>query len=460
MFGGRLTALRWPERELVSVPAAHDLLRAGEAARGARSKSREGGELDLDDVIGKRIIETRLNGTVTIREENAAAALEVMSRFAVDPRWLVYLPPTMSPPATSTRPDVLEHPAEAFEAFRRDGVGSVVCEEKHMGSRAVVVVCRDAAVAARRFGVAEIETRGRDLHAHRPRVLHRRRVGGRAARSRAQRESTRGRAVGRARDRLAGARLRAPAVVGQGRGAAAHAVRVGRRGRDRDACAPSAPCSTLTAGRDSTTRRPSRRAAAERLTMAERFVDAYRRYCWPVDGLDGIALAPFQVLAGEGAVHALAPHPWHMEHAPSPRRCRSRHVPRHRERRGRPRRSGERGRGGRVVGGPHRRRRRRHGREAGRRRSHATAARVAQPGIKCRGREYLRIIYGAEYTSPDQLERLRERSLGHKRALAIREFGLGIEALERFVAAEPLYRVHECVFGVLALESEPVDPRL
>jgi protein phosphatase len=86
--------------------------------------------------------------------------------------------------------------------------------------------------------------------------------------------------------------------------------------------------------------------------------------------------------------------------------------------------------------------------------------RVAQPGIKCRGREYLRIIYGAEYTSPDQLERLRERSLGHKRALAIREFGLGIEALERFVAAEPLYRVHECVFGVLALESEPVDPRL
>jgi len=87
-------------------------------------------------------------------------------------------------------------------------------------------------------------------------------------------------------------------------------------------------------------------------------------------------------------------------------------------------------------------------------------SRLPQPGIKCRGREYLSIIYGAEYTSPDQLDRLRERSLGHKRALAIREFGLGIEALERFVAAEPLYRVHECVFGVLALESEPVDPRL
>jgi protein phosphatase len=85
---------------------------------------------------------------------------------------------------------------------------------------------------------------------------------------------------------------------------------------------------------------------------------------------------------------------------------------------------------------------------------------LVQPGIKCRGREYLRIIYGPEYAEPGQIDRLRSRSLGRKRSLAIREFGLGIEALERFVRREPLYRVHECVFGVLALESEPVDPRL
>jgi protein phosphatase len=85
---------------------------------------------------------------------------------------------------------------------------------------------------------------------------------------------------------------------------------------------------------------------------------------------------------------------------------------------------------------------------------------LVQPGIKCRGREYLRIIYGPEYTEPSNLERLRQRGIGHKRSLAQREFALGIEALERFVAGEPLYRVHECVFAVLALESEPVDPRL
>ncbi|HWI21238.1 MAG TPA: hypothetical protein VNT22_01345, partial [Baekduia sp.] len=85
---------------------------------------------------------------------------------------------------------------------------------------------------------------------------------------------------------------------------------------------------------------------------------------------------------------------------------------------------------------------------------------IVQPGIKCRGREYLRIIYGPEYTDPGQIERLRSRGLGRKRSLAQREFAMGIEALERFVRQEPLYRVHECVFGVLALESEPVDPRL
>src|SRR5437764_13847049 len=108
--------------------------------------------LDIEDVIGKRIINTRLNRTVTIREENAIAALEVMSRFAANPKWLIYLPPTMSPCGTSHVPGLLEHPAEAFSYFLSEGVPRVVCEEKHMGSRAVVIVCRNAETARRRFG--------------------------------------------------------------------------------------------------------------------------------------------------------------------------------------------------------------------------------------------------------------------------------------------------------------------
>src|SRR5205823_10133761 len=96
--------------------------------------------LDLADVTGKRVIDTTLAGRVVIREENAAAALEVMSRFAADPRWLIYLPPTMAPCEASPLPDFLEHPAEAFAYFRTEGVNRVVCEQKHMGSRAVAVV--------------------------------------------------------------------------------------------------------------------------------------------------------------------------------------------------------------------------------------------------------------------------------------------------------------------------------
>jgi protein phosphatase len=85
---------------------------------------------------------------------------------------------------------------------------------------------------------------------------------------------------------------------------------------------------------------------------------------------------------------------------------------------------------------------------------------LVQPAVKCRGKEYLRIIYGLEYSLPGHLEKLRSRGLSGKRSLALREFALGVEALERFVGGAPLRRVHECVFGVLAMESEPVDPRL
>jgi diadenosine tetraphosphatase ApaH/serine/threonine PP2A family protein phosphatase len=143
-FGGRLTALRYPELELVSVPAKHTYYRparpflAPDAAAPAIEEERPYDDLlDIGDVAGKRIIPIRLQRNVTIREENAAAALEVMSRFAVDPCWLVYLPPTMSPSETSERPDLLEHPAEAFAYYRQLGVPEVISEEKHMGSRAI-----------------------------------------------------------------------------------------------------------------------------------------------------------------------------------------------------------------------------------------------------------------------------------------------------------------------------------
>ena len=199
---------------------------------------------------------------------------------------------------------------------------------------------------------------------------------------------------------------------------------------------------------------------ATREALVRQYVDAYRRYCWPVLSIADLRLAPFHVMASEGALHTDKDHLWHMEVAsaicaaePSGVLFTTAHrvvdlaVPESEaaatawweEMTGR---GGE----GMVV------------------KSLQFVARgkrgVVQPAVKCRGREYLRIIYGPEYTLPENLERLRSRGLGAKRSLAMREFALGVEGLERFVKGEALRRVHECVFGVLALESEPVDPRL
>jgi protein phosphatase len=196
-----------------------------------------------------------------------------------------------------------------------------------------------------------------------------------------------------------------------------------------------------------------------RAAAADAFVTAYRGYCWPAASIDDLEIAPFHLLASEGRVHVDRDHIWHMETlakltAGDPELLSATpHVlvalsDDESERAGvawweQLTASGAEG----MVVKPL-----------------AWLARgtrgLVQPAVKCRGREYLRIIYGAEYTLPEHLERLRARAVGAKRSLAIREYALGLEALHRFVEREPLYRVHECAFAVLALESEPVDPRL
>lgn len=457
VFGGKLTALRYPEKELVSVPAAREYWEPTKPlVVHPVDRTRGQTDLDLTDVAGKRIIDTRLNQTVTIREENAAAALEVMSRFAADPRWLVYLPPTMAPTATTEREGLLEHPAEAFESFRRDSVERVICEEKHMGSRAVVVVCRDGDVAERRFGIPGSDTAGiivtrtgrrfLDDEADERALLDKVRSGLDATDLWTDLET----------DWLV---LDAELLPWSAKaeellrrqyasvGAAATSTLAAEAAILEAALARGAEVGDL-AGR-----------TAARLDMANGFVSAYREYCWPVDSVDDLRLAPFQILAGEGKVHALTDHEWHMrvlgrlaETDPTIFRATKTALVDLADPESEAAASawweemtadGGEGMVVKPVDVVH------HHKKG-----------LTQPGIKCRGREYLRIIYGPEYTAEDNLTRLRSRGLGHKRSLALREFALGIEALERFVAGEPLYRVHECVFGVLALESEPVDPRL
>ena len=162
VFGGKLTALRYPEKELVFVPARQTyaeprkpFLPPENQAPALSAQQQHDDLLDLADVTGKRIISTRLHGNVTIREENATAALEVMSRFAANPKWLIYLPPTMSPSETSQSPGLLEHPAEAFAYYRKQGIDRVIAQEKHMGSRAIAVFGRDEAAVRKRFGTQD-----------------------------------------------------------------------------------------------------------------------------------------------------------------------------------------------------------------------------------------------------------------------------------------------------------------
>ncbi len=478
VFGGRLTALRYPEKELVSVPAArihYEPVRPFEpsaeaaAAEAAAAESgavegRVGGPqdlLDVDDVLGKRRVETRLGRTVTIREENAVAALEAMSRFAVDPRWLIYLPPTMAPPATSRREGLLEHPAEALAEYRHDGVPMVVCEEKHMGSLAIAVVCREPSVAVRRFG-AEEESSG-VLYTRTARPFFPERAVEAAALDRLHQAASRAGLW----ERLSTDWLAFDCELLPWSAKAEELLRrqyapVGAAGSASLAAAYRAVEAAVARGADPDVTVPLAERTRARNAMVDRFVDAYRHYVWPVESVDDLRLAPFQVLAGEREVFVLRDHPWHLETIEA--LCAggegwvqpTRHLAVDvtdpasevaaegwwRELTGT---GGE----GMVV-------------KPVTPATRATSGRggLVQPGIKVRGPEYLRIVYGPEYDAPGNLERLRQRALGHKRALALREFALGIEALERFVRGEPLYRVHECVFGVLALESEPVDPAL
>ncbi|RBY94136.1 polynucleotide kinase-phosphatase [Blastococcus sp. TBT05-19] len=447
VFGGRLTALRYPERELVSVPAAQTyyeparpFLPEGDAAPAAVPGRRDD-VLDVDDVLGKRVVETSLAGRVTVREENAAAAIEVMSRFAVAPEQLVYLPPTMSPSATSTRPGLLEHPAEAFAYYRGEGVAEVVCQEKHMGSRAVALVRRDGS------GVLHTRT-GRSF------------FGADLTAAFLTRLSTAAEKAGLFEE-LGTDRLLLDAEL------LPWSAKAGDLIRNQYAAVGAAARTALPAAVDALRQAADRGLdVRELLDRQERrvadagaFTEVYRRYCWPTEGLDGVSFAPFQLLATAGATHSDRPHAWHLALADRLAAADPELV------RGTRSLSVDvtdptseaaatawweemtaQGGEGMVVKPAANLTRGRRG--------------VVQPGLKVRGREYLRLIYGLDYTEPQHLERLRERSLGRKRGLALREYALGIEALERLARGEPAWRVHECVFAVLALESEPVDPRL
>ena len=467
VFGGKLTALRYPEKETIQVDAKQEYYAP---AKPFLDKPLVNDDvLNIDDVLGQKYLATRLRRSIKINAENSIAALEVMSRFAADPHWLIYLPPTMSPCETSKLPDYLEYPTEAFDYYKTRGVGKVVCEQKHMGSRAVIVLCKDAETAARRFKVNDgsfgiVYTRtGRhffDDSETQNIILTRLQTALLASNfwddfntdwvcldtelmpwsAKAQKLLEEQYApVGRSgRSGLASVVEtinKAAAVLGN---------------KSVDAEAQSSQKADLTVLLE---------RYKERADALSLYTDAYRRYCWDVKSLDDYRIAPFHILATEGKTWCGENHIWQTETiakymtGTDPIFMVTNHllvdlldensvavgVKWWEELTA----SGGEG----MVVKPYD--------------FIATkGTELLQPAVKCRGREYLRIIYGPEYMLEDNLTRLKKRSLSKKRNLALAEFALGMESLERFARSEPLYRVHECVFGVLAMESEPVDPRL
>ncbi len=462
VFGGKLTAMRYPEEEIISVNAKLVYCQSIRQINFSEDQSKLNSQqeyddlLNIEDVIGKRIIQTRLRNNINIREENSIAALEIMSRFAVNPKWLIYLPPTMAPCASSDIPEYLEHPIQALNYYKKSGVEKVTCEEKHMGSRVVLVICKNEESAIKRFGiqgegVGICYTRtGRNFFKD----------------SEIEKEF-----IIRVNQCLTNTNfweefntnwvcLDAELMPWSAKAQALLKEQYAAVGAAAFGALPVVEKSLqLAFDRGITDARHSLETFAAKNISISKYVKAYQNYCWTINTIEDYKLAPFHILATEGNVHVDKTHEWHMKKIVEICNGDTKLFMATRYK---------------VVdlkeqvsfneavnwwmeltkiGGE--------GMVVKPFDFISTGADgLLQPAVKCRGSEYLRIIYGPEYDLPQNIERLKNRGLSRKQSLAIREFALGIEALERFVRKEPLRKIHESVFGVLALESEEVDPRL
>jgi polynucleotide kinase-phosphatase len=462
VFGAKLTALRYPEEELVSVKAKMVYcepirpINFNENLNKLSSQHEYDDLLNIEDVTGKRIVQTRLRNNIIIREENSIAALEIMSRFAINPKWLIYLPPTMSPCATSDIPEYLEHPAQALNYYKKRGVEKVVCEEKHMGSRAVLVICKDEGTATKRFGVQNegigicFTRTGRNFFND----------------TEIEKEF-----IGRVNQCLTKTNfwekfntdwvcLDAELMPWSAKAQALLKDQYAAVGAAAGGALPEVEKALqLAFDRGIKDALPSLEKFAVKNNAILKYVKAYQNYCWTVDSIDDYKLAPFHILATEGQVHVDKTNEWHMENiakickgdtklfmATPYKIVNLDDQTSYDEAVNWWMELTKKGGEGMVVKPFD---------------FISTGSEgLLQPAVKCRGSEYLRIIYGPEYDLPENIVRLKNRGLSRKQSLAIREFALGVEGLERFVKKEPLRRIHESVFGVLALESEDVDPRL
>ncbi|MBW4084383.1 polynucleotide kinase-phosphatase [Paenibacillus sp. S150] len=449
VFGGSLTAYRYPERQFVSVKAYKDYARDPDSPL-IRWERRRFSPPNLRKLVDGYSVMTGVYGEISVRGEFVKAAIDTVSHFTVPMEELVYIPPTMSPaPGVSADEAYLEHPREAIAYYRSQGVKSMVAEKKHMGSRAVLLLFRDEAAAVPYVGRKALGT----IYTRTGRAFFDK-EGGSAVLSRLNEDLHKAEYWARHDTdvllldaEILPWNLKARELIAAQYTHVAEAAVLDREHllvKLREA---------ENAGRDVA---GWVQEMEGRLRSARIFREAFQQYCWDTSGLDGVRIAPFHVLAHSGQTFFDRSRLWHMEHGRelaglSPLFMETEYrtitseadeaeVIRWWEE------LTEDGHEGIVI------------------KPEAFIVRsgkgLVQPAIKVRGRKYLHIIYGIDYLQPDNLERLKQRKTGKKERHALMEYALSVESVERFIRKEPLERVHECVLAALSLESDPADPRL
>lgn len=449
VFGGRLTAFRYPEQTIVQVEAKQDYAQVDDNPLAMLEAKR----LDPPN-IGKFMngytVETEAIGAVKVSKETALPSIDLVSHHTVPLEELVYIPPTMSPtPKPAAEEGYLEHPNEAIAYYRELGITRLIAEKKHMGSRAILLLFKNEDAAEQAIGR---RTKG---------IIYTR-SGRRFFESEQELE-----VVTRLHQSLTSNdyftshqtefvlldaeilpwNLKARELI---RHQYAHVAEQALLDREQLKRSLESAVDRVDGVRE------WYREVSQKLEQAETFKQAFQTYCWDVEDLNAIKIAPFHVLAHSEETFFDKTHEWHMtmnqrfsemdelflatdyriiEDAETETDVIEWWKT-----------MTEDGHEGIVI--------------KPERFLTQVEGKLIQPAIKVRGRKYLSIIYGMDYLEPDNLKRLKKRNVSKKQKLALREFALGIEGVKRFVERESLERYHECVLATLAMEAEPVDPRL
>ncbi|XKE94622.1 polynucleotide kinase-phosphatase [Metaplanococcus flavidus] len=449
VFGGELTAYRYPERDFVSVKAKADYSGATDNPLVVWEKNRLNPP-NIGKFINGYSVLTDYAGEVRIPEELVKPAIDAVSHYTIPIEQLVYIPPTMSPtPKPSALPDYLEHPKEAIDYYRNNGVHTMIAEKKHMGSRGILFLFKDKESSLKHTG---IESLGSIYTRTGKRFFDR---------------ETENRLLVELNEELVRIKyfdeyqtdyvlldaeimpwnLKAKELISSQYAHVGENAVLDRTLLKEKLTAALPANGDLQAWLDE---------YDSKLENANDFLQVFQKYCWDIEGDRSIQIAPFHILAHSDRTFLDKPHTWHMEMnqklAETSRLFVETEFKVITDEASEAevidwwKAITEDGHEGIII------------------KPEFYIARhkgkLVQPAIKVRGLRYLRIIYGMDYLEPKNLERLKNRNTGKKQKLALREFALGLEGVARFVNGESIERVHECTLGALAMESDPVDPRL